>query len=231
MANASLSRALTERLQLLEVERLRNAELQRAYLVVEASAFSRLGAFARSLKRSRATRSLGAALLGAAVAGCGVTASAAKASPTPSLSAGAGGVRDVTAACRIHGPLGSGATVGIDAFAVSRTTRDIPDRRDAQSAGAYEMYGWGRDRNSAGAARAVCLVVDGRVEDRAMSLYGEPRADVAKALGNPDLARSGYLIKIPAGTFTPGQHRIGVAVVSSDGSIAQSSVVRTITFH
>jgi hypothetical protein len=174
------------------------------------------------------TQSLGAALFGAAVAGCGVTATDAKASPTPSLNAG---VRDVSAACRIHGALGSGATVGIDAFAASRTTRDIPDHRDAPSAGAYEMYGWGRDRISTGPARAVCLIVDGKVEDRATSLYGEPRADVAKALGNPDLARSGYLIKIPAATFTPGQHRIGVAVVSSDGSIAQSSVVRTITFH
>jgi len=55
MANASLSNVLVERLQLLEVERVRNAELQRAYSLVEASAFSRLGAFARSLKRSRAT--------------------------------------------------------------------------------------------------------------------------------------------------------------------------------
>jgi hypothetical protein len=179
----------------------------------------------------RATQSLGAALLGAAVAGCGITASAAKASPAPNANAGPGSVRDVSAACRIHGPLQSGAMVGIDAFTGGGTTRDITDHREATSAGAYLMYGWGKDRNSAGPARAACLIVDGRVEERATSLYGEPRADVAKALANPALARSGYLIKIPAGTFTPGQHRIGVAVVSSDGSIAQSSVVRTITFH
>jgi len=55
MPDASLSKAFAELLESLEVERVRNAELQRAYRIVEASAFSRLGAFARSLKRSRAT--------------------------------------------------------------------------------------------------------------------------------------------------------------------------------
>jgi len=79
--------------------------------------------------------------------------------------------------------------------------------------------------------RRVCLIVDGKVEDRAMSFYGEERADVAKVLKIPALMFSGYLIKIPPGTLQPGPHRIGAAVISADGSLAGYSMFRSVTVH
>ncbi len=240
-ADDSLSKALAERLRVLETERARTAELRSAYLVVEASAFARLGCFVASLRRSPATRSgaativraLGTVVLGAVAAGCGVSASALKASPSsaPQTNAVAVAARDVSAACRIHAQLTTGATVGIDALVRKGTTQDIADRHGAPSAAAYELYGWGKDRTGNSEPRGVCLIVDGKVEDRATSFYGEPRPDVAKALANPELARAGYLIEVPPGTFSRGTRRIGVAVVSSDGSISQSKVIRTITFR
>jgi len=168
----------------------------------------------------------------AAIVGCGIGGEAARASPSPRVSpTPTGGARDVSAACRIHGPLLSGGFIGIDAFARTGTTQDIASGRSVSNKPAYVLYGWGKDRVGSGPARGACLIVDGKVEDRATSLYGVSRPDVAKALDDPALDHSGYLIQVPAGTIAPGTRRIGVAVVSSDGSIAQSSVVRTITFH
>jgi len=201
MVSGSLSESLLERLRLLEQQRARNVE------------FVRLGAFVARLRHSRSAGVVAAASLATLVAAASACASAAS-------TANPAGVRDVSASCAIHGQLQSGATVGIDAFA----------KATGAGASGYEVYGWGKDRTGNGPARAVCLIVDGKVDDRATSLYGERRPDVAKVLSNPDLLLSGYLIKVPAGSISAGSHRIGVAVVSADGSIAASKVVRTITF-
>jgi hypothetical protein len=213
MVSDSLSESLLERLRLLERERAQNVELRHEYAVLERSAFVRLGAFVARLRRSR---SLGAVAVAALV----TLAAAASACASPASTATPPGVRDVSASCAIHGRLQTGAVVGIDAFA----------KATGRNESGYEVYGWGKDRTQTGPARAVCLIVDGRVDDRVTSLYGERRPDVAKVMSNPDLLLSGYLIKIPAGSIPAGSHRIGVAVVSADGSIAASNAVRTITF-
>jgi hypothetical protein len=223
MADYSLSPALRESLDRLEAELARNAELRHAYAVAERSALARLVAFVDSLKRSRGTAGFVAVVVAFAVATCAAQSAQAPA-PRPTA-------QNVSAACLIHGPLLSGPFAGIDAFVQDGTRLNIVDGRDIPQTAGYAIYGWGRDHSGYVAARGVCLIVDGKVEDRATSFYGEPRADVAKVLKIPALLFSGYLIKIPPGTLLPGAHRIGVAVVSADGSLAGNSVIRSVTVH
>jgi hypothetical protein len=221
MADESFPPHLRESLDVLESELARNDALRAAVAAAERSILIRFSAFLESLRGPRGGSRVAAVLVvSALIAGAGAGDAAAASAP-----------RDVSASCRIHGALQPGGNVGIDAFTRAGSTTNIVNGGVIQSRSGYDLYGWAQDRVHPTAARAVCLLVDGHVEERATSLYGEPRPDVAKVLLNPNLAASGYLIKVPPGTFAPGTHRVSVAVVSSDGSLGASPATRTITVH
>ena len=103
----------------------------------------------------------------------------------------------------------------------------IPDGGTVPPKAAYELVGWAGDRSHEQAAQAACLLIDGRIDARAVAAIGSLRADVAAATHHDALRLSGFAITIPAGALAPGRHKLGVAAVSADGSIGSISL-RTI---
>lgn len=78
-----------------------------------------------------------------------------------------------------------------------------------------DIAGWAIDARSRLTAGAVFVLVDGRRSFSAQ--YGWQRPDVAKALGVPSYAGSGYNSMIPAGALQDGTHRLQIRVVTHDG--------------
>jgi hypothetical protein len=68
-------------------------------------------------------------------------------------------------------------------------------------------------------ALAACFVLDGVVRSDAGATYGGFRPDVAAAFHAAALAPSGYVLTLPRSGLAKGIHRIGVAVVSSAGTV------------
>jgi hypothetical protein len=78
-------------------------------------------------------------------------------------------------------------------------------------------------------ALAACFVLDGIVRSDAGATYGGFRPDVAQAYHTASLAPSGYVVTLPRDGLSKGSHRIGVAVVSSAGTVTM--LTTPITFR
>ncbi len=77
------------------------------------------------------------------------------------------------------------------------------------------VSGWAADRVAGAPANAIFLGV-GSQKPIALQ-YGGNRPDVAQALGNPGLVRTGYVGKVPPGYLTPGDLPLTFLVVDSSG--------------
>jgi hypothetical protein len=97
----------------------------------------------------------------------------------------------------------------------ARTTSPIVVRADRP----FTLRGWALD---ACPLAAVGIVLpDGRI---VMGRAGLGRPDLVTALQNPALHHAGFLARVPAHTFPPGEHRVRVAGVSIAG-VAYDDVV------
>ncbi|MBS0362537.1 MAG: hypothetical protein JSR98_14265 [Proteobacteria bacterium] len=74
--------------------------------------------------------------------------------------------------------------------------------------------GFGLDRTAMKPARGVDITIDGKLYGTA---YGGSRQDVAKQLGQPNLAAVGFRTVLPTGTLSTGPHTATVRVIAADG--------------
>lgn len=153
-------------------------------------------------------------LLGRASAPASTTSGAtAAATPAPGAA-----LRDVSAKCS-RGGRPSGEAFGSFDGMLGPAGQVVPDGASVPPKTGYRLVGWAGDRSHEQAAQAACLLVDGRIEPRAVAVIGNVRADVAAATNHDGMRLSGFEITIPSGALGPGRHKIGIAVVSADGSI------------
>ena len=142
-------------------------------------------------------------------------------------------VIDVTKECRsARGPFAEKLDVGsIDVI------RTIPAKPTAQSMTIADdvphltslfVEGWAADRSVKRPARAVCLLVDGRMLLTGTDRVGVRRPDVASGYHRPELATSGYQISIPSSALRPGVHHL--RIIAEDHRVfGVLPVERTIT--
>jgi hypothetical protein len=100
----------------------------------------------------------------------------------------------------IEGPVQPGAPSGEAIFGPESTIRAL---------------GWAADLDRMQPCAAVYALVDDLHLFRGR--YGIARPDVADELGCPQLARSGFDVRIDAGTLPPGDHTVSVIALSADG--------------
>lgn len=139
------------------------------------------------------------------------------------------GSRDTSALCRsVNGKIGGSAPGSMDDFrSDEQQTIVVADGGQVNERVQYVAEGWatepGMDRPAAG----VCLSVDGKVEPRARSFFGLPRPDIAAGFHHPEIGSAGYALVVPAGTLSPGKHRIQ-AVAKLGAGYAMLPAVRNV---
>lgn len=74
--------------------------------------------------------------------------------------------------------------------------------------------GFGFDPVAKAVGKGVDIVIDGVAYGAS---YGASREDVAGYFKTDAVLASGFRVTLPAGTVTPGQHKVQVRVVSADG--------------
>ncbi|HEY0394280.1 MAG TPA: hypothetical protein VGD01_07265 [Candidatus Elarobacter sp.] len=102
----------------------------------------------------------------------------------------------------IEGPLRPGRPDEMPVFGPEATIRAL---------------GWAGDLDRMQPAAAVYALVDGVHLFRGR--YGLARGDVAAQHGCPQLARSGFDVRIDAGALSPGDHTVSVIALSADGEM------------
>jgi hypothetical protein len=78
------------------------------------------------------------------------------------------------------------------------------------------ILGWAADTPDHALASKVYAAINGTQWFDCS--YGEERADVAKVLSNPALAKSGFKCVIPAGKLPSGSDSLAVAIVNATGT-------------
>jgi hypothetical protein len=84
------------------------------------------------------------------------------------------------------------------------------------------LEGWASDVSHVSQPKGLCVVVDGSSGYPAKGSQNQFRLDVVHAFGHPELASSGYLLTIKAGTLPRGHHSLGVGVVQADGVVLET---------
>jgi hypothetical protein len=79
---------------------------------------------------------------------------------------------------------------------------------------AVPFIGWAVDSSSNSLASGVEVVVDGNAYQ---AHYGDSRPDVAQALKNPSVEKSGYSFGLPPGTLSTGPHAVEIRIITADG--------------
>ncbi len=149
----------------------------------------------------------------------GTATAVGETSPAPEMVTN---VHDVTAGCLATAPAFKIGFAGyFDALArnelggpVVAKGSSIPG--DAQ----YVASGWGVNHDQKQLARAVCLLVDGKIAPNVTSIYGIIRPDVAASLHAPLLAQAGFKIIIPPNSIKNGRHHLAVAIRSQDDTFS-----------
>lgn len=128
---------------------------------------------------------------------------------------------DTSAACAtLRGPSEDKLYGAIDDIRpVVRTARAtmVPDNGRLDHAQRYYVEGWAADATAEHPASGVCLLVDGKVAAKTISMYGFARPDVASGYHRDAMTLSGYRIEIPARMFSAGTHHLRVVVVLNGG--------------
>lgn len=128
-------------------------------------------------------------------------------------------IANVTNYCRSAKAQPQSAALGFfDLLSDERAPNDVPRPASVGSGNLLVARGWAAPGRHL--AKAVCLIVDGHVERRAISFYGLRRPDVAAAMGLPALGASGFTILLPPSAVANSSHRLQVAAESSEGSLA-----------
>jgi hypothetical protein len=94
-------------------------------------------------------------------------------------------------------------------------------------ADALRIIGWAVTSDESAPARAVCVVIDGRIAGSARVLYGGVRPDVAAVTNRPNLADSAYDARIDLASLGAGRHTVRVAAISRDGRAGYLNGSRT----
>ncbi len=77
------------------------------------------------------------------------------------------------------------------------------------------ITGWAADKQTNATARAVFIVIDGKLE--LPTLYGGDRPDVAAAYRNSRFEYSGYIASFSALILAKGQHTLSLEIVALNG--------------
>lgn len=142
------------------------------------------------------------------------------------------GPHDVSATCRGANLSGTLKNLGnVDGIGEIRDGRQVaePTGFVADRTATLWLTGWAADVPGKVPARAVCLVVDGRLDQRAAAGYGAGRVDVATAYHVDALAATGFMVSIPVSDLSSGAHRVTVAAVLASGEtdpISSNWIVR-----
>jgi hypothetical protein len=107
------------------------------------------------------------------------------------------------------------ATAIVPDFAVPADVRGLQgtsslDSLNAQPNGGIEIDGWIFDERTHRAGDAMYLDVDGT--QRIEGVYGNPRADVARAYASAGLKNVGFHVSVKPGQLTPGEHRLRLGI-------------------
>ena len=137
-------------------------------------------------------------------------------------------LRDVSAECARAGNVGTGG-FGVLEGVGARLGGALKASAVVKANDDLRLNGWAGDASQAGPARAVCLVVDGRIETAAFAVYGAARPDVAAAVHNEALAPVAFMITVAVDRLGRGKHVIQAAAISKDGAVALLPNERTIT--
>jgi hypothetical protein len=98
----------------------------------------------------------------------------------------------------------NGSVIGTDQQSPIVVTRGAP----------LQVRGWAVDIPNRRPASGVTLSIDNVADVPA--LYGEERADVVQALGDPTYLRCGFEVEIPTGQLSVGRHLIAIKIRASD---------------
>lgn len=77
------------------------------------------------------------------------------------------------------------------------------------------LVGWAVDKQANGAASAVFITVDGKLDIPA--LYGLDREDVANGFKNPNFRYSGFVASFASSILSKGIHTLSLKIVAADG--------------
>jgi hypothetical protein len=80
--------------------------------------------------------------------------------------------------------------------------------------------GWAADDQNKAPAGGVDIAIDGQPF---RTQYGAERPDVAAHFNLPAYTKTGFQFLIPGGTFSAGNHKLTVRVISSDGKTYRES--------
>jgi hypothetical protein len=92
-------------------------------------------------------------------------------------------------------------------------TRPILINSDKQET--ITISGWAVDKQANGAALAVFVTLDGKLDIPA--LYGGDREDVANAFKNPNFRYSGFVASFASSILSKGTHTLSLKIVAADG--------------
>jgi hypothetical protein len=93
--------------------------------------------------------------------------------------------------------------------------RDVPIVVNASKQQTVTLVGWAVDKQANGAASAVFITVDGKLDIPA--LYGLDREDVANAFKNPNFRYSGFVASFASSILSKGTHTLSLKIVAADG--------------
>ncbi len=83
------------------------------------------------------------------------------------------------------------------------------------------LAGWAAKSDGSALAKAVCLVVDGKLFRDAEAHYGFARLDIATMFHNPADLDAGFQIRVPAARLSAGAHHLRIAIVLESGWAVQ----------
>lgn len=84
------------------------------------------------------------------------------------------------------------------------------------------VRGWAVDKEAVGPLSAIGIELPDRTVLR--GLYGMGRHDVSRAHSEPRYNNSGFLLRIPAGTLSPGKHKLQIVGITADGQTTLHSM-------
>ena len=150
-------------------------------------------------------------------AGGGANAPAPTAGAMSALYAGPA---DVGAVCRrthfTGAKKGLGNVDGFGEFLEGKQTSE-PNGFVAERNAALWIGGWAADVTAKVPAKAVCMLIDGKIVPGSSTQYGIGRMDVASAFHGDALVQTGYILTLPVSGLRRGPHKLGVAVVLTSG--------------
>ena len=107
---------------------------------------------------------------------------------------------------------------------IGETVAGVPAARQTgftlSRTGTLVLEGWAADAAKKKPGLAACMMIDGKIARQAIAKYGISRPDVGTAYHTDAMNGTGFLLTLDAKTLKPGNHAIGVAVVTPSGATA-----------